>query len=213
VAKFEGYGYFLDFDNAPAASNATVGARIHGEYPAAETVTPIYALEYAHQTAHANNPGDYDVSYQLVEGGLKFSPAGFVDSLTFKASFERLDGTGSAAFQTPLGTNHAFQGTADRFLTTPRDGIRDAYGTLVATMHGFKFIAGYHMLESDEFGYDYGNELDLQLTRAINKHFTVGAKYADYDADTNATNVARNGVSTVSTDAQKFWLFVTASFQ
>ena len=212
VAQLEGYGYFLDFDNAPAASSATIGARLHGSYPWTTTVTPLYALEYAYQRDHGANPGDYNVSYQLIEGGLKLKPAGPVASLIFKASFERLDGTGNAAFQTPLGTNHAFQGTADRFLTTPRDGIRDTYGTLIATVYGFKFIAGYHALASDRFDYDYGDELDLQLTRSINKHFTVGAKYADYDADTNATNLARNGISTVTNDVQKFWLFITASF-
>ena len=212
VAQLEGYGYFLDFDNAPAASNATVGARLTGAWPWRERVTPIYTLEYAHQTDHGDNPGDYDVSYQLVEGGFKFRPPQLLDSLLLKASFERLDGTGTAAFQTPLGTNHAFQGWADRFLTTPADGIRDTYGTLVATAWGFKFIAGYHMLESDKFDYDYGDELDVQLTRGLGKHVTLGAKYADYDADTNATSLARNGVSTVTADAQKFWLFVVARF-
>lgn len=212
VANLEGYGYFLDFDNAPAASNATLGIRAHGGYPLSATVTPVYALEYAHQTDYGANPGDYDVSYQLVEGGFRFTPAGPVDSLLVKGSFERLDGTGTAAFQTPLGTNHAFQGWADRFLTTPADGIRDTYGSLVTTAYGFRFIAAYHVLASDRFDYDYGDELDLQLTRGVGKHVTLGAKYADYDADTNATSLARNGTSTVTADAQKFWLFVVAKF-
>ncbi|MDZ7737073.1 MAG: hypothetical protein U5P41_14005 [Gammaproteobacteria bacterium] len=73
-ANLETYAYLLDFDNAPAASSATVGLRVHGAVPlAAMAVTPIYALEYAHQADHGDNPGDYDVSYQLIEGGFNYS--------------------------------------------------------------------------------------------------------------------------------------------
>ena len=58
--------------------------------------------------------------------------------------------------------------------------------------YGAKFIASYHMIESDNLGYDYGDELDLLLTKTFKKHYTLGAKIGIYDADTNATNVARN---------------------
>jgi len=211
-ARLETYAYWLDFDNAPAASSATVGARLHGEYPWRERIVPIYALEYAHQRDHGDNPGDYDVGYQLVEGGLKLTPTAALDRLMLKAGFERLAGTGRFAFQTPLGTNHAFQGTADRFLTTPADGIRDYYATLVVAARGFRFVAGYHLLESDKFDYRYGTELNLELSRKFAGRYTAGLKYADYSADANATNRARNGTSPVSADAQKFWLFLTASF-
>ncbi|MDZ7737074.1 MAG: hypothetical protein U5P41_14010 [Gammaproteobacteria bacterium] len=129
-----------------------------------------------------------------------------------KASYERLSGTGTFAFQTPLGTNHAFQGTADRFLTTPRDGIRDLYGSAVATAWGFKLVAAYHVLESDKFDYRYGEEFDIELSRKLGQRYTLGLKYADYDADANATNLLRNGSSTVTADAQKFWFYAVARF-
>src|SRR3546814_11261136 len=50
--------------------------------------------------------------------------------IVLKGGYEVLggdDGTGNRAFQTPLATKHAFQGWADVFLTTPADGIEDAY--------------------------------------------------------------------------------------
>ncbi len=211
-ANLESYAYLLDFDNASAASNATLGLRVHGDIPLYTAIIPIYALEYAHQSDHGDNPGNYDVSYQLVESGFRFKPDNILDSLMLKVSYERLSGTGTFAFQTPLGTNHAFQGTADRFLTTPADGIRDYYVTGVATAWGFKLTAGYHVLESDKLGYRYGDELDIELTRGIGRYLTLGAKYADYNADGNVTSFLRNGISTVTADARKFWLYATASF-
>lgn len=210
-ANLETYAYLLDFDNSPANSSETFGVRVNGGVPWTPAVTPVYALEYAHQADYGGNPGNYDVSYQLIEGGFKFIPAAMLDSLVVKGGYERLSGTGTFAFQTPLGTNHAFQGWADRFLATPADGIRDTYASAVATAMGFKFIAAYHVLDSDQFDYSYGEELDLQLTRGIGQRYTVGLKYADYDADTNATNLARN-TGPVTADAQKIWLFATASF-
>lgn len=211
-ANIEGYSYLLDFDNAPVFSSQTYGLRVNGGYPLTDSIKPIYALEYAHQSDYGDNPGNYDVSYQLAEAGFLVAPSILVDSFMIKASYERLSGDGMNAFQTPLGTNHAFQGTADRFLTTPGDGIRDYYVSSVATAFGFKLIAAYHVLESDKFDYRYGEEFDVELSRGIGKHFTLGVKYADYNADENATNLLRNGTSTVTADARKFWLYATAKF-
>ncbi len=211
-ANLESYAYLLDFDNAPAASSETYGVRVNGGYPLTDTISPIYTLEYAYQSDYGGNPGDYDVSYQLAEAGFKFAPRALLDSLMIKASYERLSGDGMNAFQTPLGTNHAFQGTADRFLTTPGDGIRDYYISSVATAFGFKLIAAYHILDSDKFDYRYGEEFDIELSRGVGQHFMLGIKYADYNADENATNLLRNGSSTVTADARKFWLYATAKF-
>lgn len=212
AANVETYAYLLDFDNAPAAAGQTYGLRVNGGYPLHDRVTPVYTLEYAYQTDYGANPGDYDVSYQLYEGGFRFRPGAVVDSLLVKGSYERLSGTGTFAFQTPLGTNHAFQGWADRFLTTPADGIRDTYVTGVATARGFKLIAAYHVLESDKFDYRYGEEFDIELSRGLGQYVTLGIKYADYQADRNAVSLLRNGTSTVTADARKFWLYAMAKF-
>lgn len=211
-AQIEGYAYLLDFDNAPRFSSRTLGVRLQGGYPLNAIVTPIYTLEYADQSDYANNTTNYDASYQLLEAGLKLKPPQLLDSLMFKFSYERLsgDGTVNGAFVTILGTNHAFQGTADRFLVTPNDGIRDYYLTSVMSSYGFKFVISYHMLESDHQDYDYGNELDMELSRGFGKHVTLGLKYADYDADRNALNIARNGP--VAADVSKYWFYAIVHF-
>jgi hypothetical protein len=211
-AQIEGYAYLLDFDNAPRFSSRTYGIRLYGEHPLNAWLTPIYTLEYADQSDYGENPTNYDASYQLLEAGFKLKPPQLLDSLMFKFSYERLSGDGkvNGAFVTILGTNHAFQGTADRFLVTPNDGIRDYYLSSVMTAYGFNFNISYHMIQSDHLDYDYGNELDMELSRRFGKYLTFGLKYADYDADNNATNLLRNGVE--AADVSKIWFYTLVKF-
>lgn len=99
---------------------------------------------------------------------------------------------------------------ADRFLVTPADGIQDFYGSFIANIYGAKFTAVYHHLESDNDSYDYGDEIDLLLTKTFKEHHTLGLKCAHYDADGNPTNLGRN--PTQSTDTTKFWVFGQIKF-
>ncbi|HXF15821.1 MAG TPA: hypothetical protein VN496_02395 [Burkholderiales bacterium] len=48
---------------------------------------------------------------------------------------------GQYAFQFPLATNHLFQGWADVFLTTPRQGIRDSYLSGGMKIEKMQFLA------------------------------------------------------------------------
>lgn len=207
IGKLEAYSYLLDFDNAAAFSTQTYGARFNGVHALTEDVTGIYTLEYANQSDYENNTADIDADYFLGEIGVKLkTDIKYVKSLTFKMSYELLSGDGgSDRFVTILGTNHAYQGWADKFLITPGDGIEDIYGSIIMNIWGAKLIAVYHDFSSDNDSYDYGSEFDLLLTRSFKKHYTAGLKYADYDADTNATNIARN--TSLSTDKSIFWMF------
>ena len=75
---------------------------------------------------------------------------------------------------------------------------------------GFKFVISYHMLESDSLDYEYGDELDMELSRGFGKHLTLALKYADYDADGNAVNRLRN--TTVAADTRKAWFYALVRF-
>ena len=206
LGKLEAYSYLLDFANAAAASTATYGVRFSGAYKLSETSGLIFAGEYAGQNDYANNPANYNADYFEGEIGINFKLSNGIDSVTLKFDYEQLGGNGVNSFTTPLATAHAFQGWADRFLATPADGIEDWYFTGNVKVHGFNLSAVYHNLSSDHGGYNYGTEIDLQGTRALNKHLTAGLKYADYNADTNATNVARNGA--IARDVRKFWAWL-----
>ena len=88
---------------------------------------------------------------------------------------------GKYAFQTPLGTNHLFQGWADHFIVTPRQGIKDTFVTVSGAIDKLKVYSEFHVFKSDEnyetlgstpasrrFGDKYGTEFDLGLTYPIN---------------------------------------------
>jgi hypothetical protein len=209
-AKLEGYAYLLDFDNSPANSSETFGGRVSGGYPVSEKWKLLYAGEYAYQDDYGSNPLNFDENYYLGEVGVKFTPGNVISSVVLKFDYEVLTGNGTSSFRTPLATGHAFQGWTDRFLTTPKDGIEDFYITTVIGAYGAKFIASYHMIESDNLGYDYGDELDLLLVKTFKDHYTFGAKIGIYDADTNATNVARN--PSQSADVTKTWFWAQVKF-
>jgi hypothetical protein len=118
-------------------------------------------------------------------------------NFTFQGAMEQLDGKGkNKTFDTPLGTNHAFQGWADLFLVTPDNGIRDVFGTAIAALdRGNLILTGvYHDFTDDTGGIHYGDEWDFQALWKFGKHYSVLAKYAYYNADK------------FNTDTQKIWL-------
>ena len=122
-----------------------------------------------------------------------------------------LEGDGVKGFATPLATLHKFDGWADKFLTTPPNGIRDFYasgGFSVPKVGPFATISGqavYHDFNTDRLNFGYGNEWDFQLAGKIDK-FTLMLKYADYNARTTT------GFVNPTTDTKKFWASVEWAF-
>ncbi len=107
-------------------------------------------------------------------------------NFTFQGAMEQLDGKGiNKTFDTPLGTNHAFQGWADLFLITPKNGIRDVFGTVIGTLdRGDVILTGvYHDFTDDTGQIHYGKEWDFSALKKFGKHYSVLAKYAYYSAD------------------------------
>ncbi len=229
----ETYAYLLDFDNpvSEGFSTSTLGLRFEGSYDLLSYPMSIqYTAEYANQMDFGDNPVDINVNYWLGELGATYN---FVDSplesVGLKASIEVLEGRGNQtvkgccggtvarAFQTPLGTNHAFQGWADRFLVTPGDGIEDFHLTLSMKVYGCTLAGVWYHFMANNADYNYGNEYDVLLERPIANNFLVGLKYAYYDASGNATNFARNskgfsGVGAQAFDLEKFWAYVQYKF-
>ncbi|MBI1731503.1 MAG: hypothetical protein HYR49_01875 [Gammaproteobacteria bacterium] len=217
--KVEGYAYLLDLENSPGNSTQTYGARFAGARELTTAWKALYAVEYAHETDYAGNPGHISADYVLAEAGAAVTLGGPVASVSVKFSYELLGGDGGTdRFITPLATGHAFQGWADRFLDTPQDGIEDYYWTMLAQVWDAKFTFEYHDLNSDNLDYDYGEEFNLMLTRTFREHYTFGLKYALYEADRNAENLLRNGPAslsprvTVVNDAARVWAWATIKF-
>jgi len=196
AGKVEGYGYFLDYEDAAAKSSQTIGLRFSGGQKVSDAVKVIYTAEYANQSDYADGVMD-DQGYYLGELGGKYK------GWLAKVSYEMQEGDGTYSFKTPLGTNHAFQGWADSYLATPSQGLQDIYFTVVGNVLGAKLVGVYHDFETDEDGLDAGSEFDLLAQKTFQKHYTVGLKYADFDA---------GDASLGKVDTQKFWVYGQVKF-
>ena len=204
IGKLEGYGYFLDYEDAPATSSKTVGLRLTGAQPLNEEVKVIYTAEYAKQDDYKDGTMD-DQNYYLAEIGAKYK------GWLAKFSYEMQEGEGVGSFKTPLGTNHAFQGWADMFLGTPEEGLEDMYFTVVGNILGAKVVAVYHDFETDVGGLDAGNEFDILAQKTFKKHYTLGVKYSDYNGDSEFNNAQANPKN-VRVDTEKFWIYGQVKF-
>ncbi|MFE8071773.1 alginate export family protein [Marinobacteraceae bacterium S3BR75-40.1] len=187
LANVSAYGYLLN------DISDTYGARLSGD---ADT-KPVkfgYALEYA--TQNTDDAGtDLDTTYwhANLSAGAKLAKV--------TLGYEVLGSDdGQGAFQTPLGTKHKFNGWADKFLTTPNDGLVDTYVTVASAALGPKVALSYHQFDADEGSANYGDELDLAISTTFGDRYSGLLKFAHYNADEYAT------------DTDKVWLQLGASF-
>jgi Alginate export len=197
------FAYLADLDEAPVQgfrlSSKTFGARGNVTLPLGKAKLNLLA-SYAVQSDYNNNPNDSSSSYLLGEAMLDV--AGF--KLT--AGYEVLgadNGVALSSFQTPFATLHKFNGTADKFLITPANGLRDLYlgvgaSPKIKALPGFNAQLTWHQFKSDRLSQDFGTEWNAQMGWKIGKKVTFLAKYADYK---------RKGVADFAGDAdtQKFW--------
>jgi len=202
-----GYGYFIDYEPGQpfsvTSSHKNLGLRFDGGHPLGGTKL-LYTAEYAKQDDYRDGASTVDADYAHGMLGLDLG------GVQVKLSRESLSGNGTYALQTPFATLHAFNGWADKFLTTPTDGLVDTFLSVGGKLGPVGLLAVYHDYASDHLDYDYGTELNLLATWKASKSLTLLAKYADYQGDTNATNVARN--SALSQDVSKFWLQAELAF-
>lgn len=190
--KITGYSYLLDIPDSMALSSATYGARFEGKHPIAEGIAGLLNLEYAHQNDYADNPANLDFNYYSIEPGVTFG------QWTIKGQYESIEGDGTNAMQFALGTNHAFDGWVDKFLTTPANGLVDANigVTYVAKsentwLNGTKATVVYHDFSAERGSADYGTEWNALIEQTFEQHYTLGIKMGAYDADDLFTDTVK----------------------
>lgn len=184
-----GYGYWLDDRDVATASSRTLGLRWTGQRDLGPGAFG-WTLESARQHEHADNPRDFSLGYLLVE------PSWRQAGLTWKLGLERLEGDGAVGFQTPLATLHAFNGWADKFGTTPANGLEDRYASVSGPLGDGKlgWTVAWHDFDADRGGADYGREWDASLSFPLPGKIKGLLKFADYRSD----GFAR--------DTRKLWL-------
>lgn len=178
------FAYLLDYDEdlVLANSSQTYGAILSGAVPLGGRTKLALRASYARQSDYRGNPFDYAADYWSLEAAT--TVAGF--GLT--AGWEQLGSDRGRAVQTPLATLHKFNGWADLFLTTPPDGLEDAYLSVTRTFDGVKLLPGlnvalaHHRFASTRGDRDYGTEWDASVGFRI-KPVAVLLKLAEYDAE------------------------------
>jgi hypothetical protein len=200
VGTLTAYGYFLNLPDAVALSSKTIGIRLSGDQKLSSKTRLLYHFEYANQRDQRPNPRSFSHDYLLFEPGISLG------AVTMKAGLERLEGDGATALQTPLATLHAFNGWADKFLSTPANGLRDIYADTSVKLPDIVGVKGaavrlqYHDYRSTRGRINYGNEWGALITAPINKWLATTLKFAHYNADRFAT------------DTTKFWFALEAKF-
>lgn len=190
--KITGYSYLLDIQDSLALSSATYGARFEGKHPVAEGVAGLLNLEYSHQNDYADNPNSISFNYYSIEPGVTFG------QWTLKGQYESIEGDGTNAMQFALGTNHAFDGWVDKFLTTPANGLVDANIGITyvaksenAWLNGTKAMLVYHDFSAERGSADYGTEWDASVEQTFQQYYTAGIKLGAYNADDLYTDTVK----------------------
>ena len=200
VGTLSGFAYLVDQDDAAVQgyrlSSQTYGARFAGATAPNKTTRLGYVASWARQSDYKRNPNRYSADYWMGETTLT------ARALSATAGYEVLGadkGVALTSLQTPLAALLKFQGWADKFTTTPPNGIHDKYGTVGGTLTKvgpvdlLRILATFHRFDSDRLSQHYGDEIDL-LASAKRGRTTLSARYAHYRAGSFAT------------DTDKFWL-------
>jgi len=109
-------------------------------------------------------------------------------------------GSGEGTFTTPLATLHAFNGWADKFLTTPDNGLEDLFLSVIVTLGKLSLAGVYHEFSANTGGHSWGNEFDAQVVYTAPWKQKIALKLALYGADDWAT------------DTDKIWLWTSWGF-
>ena len=73
----------------------------------------------------------------------------------------------------------------------PAGGVGDVFVGVAGRVGKLKLAATWHDLSAAETSEDYGSELDLVATLAVNKKTSVQLKYADFQSDGFATDTSK----------------------
>jgi len=170
-------------------SSRTTGIRLDGRFHR-DRLGLDWEASYARQVDHADNPLDYAADYWLA------GVTAFAGPAKLNLRFESLGADDEQAFQTPVGTLHAFQGAADIFLVTPNAGVEDfsASGTWdFGGLGPFDKITSrltFHDFKDEANGDSLGEEIDFDLSAVLGP-WRIDFTVADYRADTFASDTLR----------------------
>lgn len=178
-----------DFGPAVTVDNSTDTVGIEADWSAG----PLTLRgAYARQWDHGDSELDYAANYSLAQGSYNFG------TLRLEITREVLGSDNNIGFRTPLATLHKFQGWADVFLTTPRDGIEDTSLAFQGSEENLTWRVVGHRFAAERGDAGYGHEFDLDVSWQMNERLSFQFRFAVFDADSAAARQYR--------DVRKAWL-------
>lgn len=197
AGKVAAFGHWLDIRNSPALSHENLGVLWTGSYAINSDWKLPWSASYVQQHDFGGNPTHYQADYYQLELGLARQ------DFSLRAGQENLGGDATRTerrFQTPLATLHAFQGWADKFLTTPPQGIRDSYIAATAHRWGVDGQLAWHDFRAAAVQRRYGSEWDVSLSRKLSPHAELLLKAASYNS------------AGFASDTRKLWLQLVMNY-
>jgi hypothetical protein len=176
-------------------SFAHTGGRVDGK-----VWNILYDVSYANQrrTKGATANGTLEVKYAYLGVGYAIGKDHSVS-----VAQEKLEG----GFKTPYATLHAWNGWADRFLTTPGSGLTDSFLQYKKRWATWGVEASYHSYKGGVNDAKYGKELNLSADYKVASWLTVLGKIANYSADAETATIGA-----ANKDLKKFWLQTMMKF-
>jgi hypothetical protein len=183
--RVQGFVYAFDFDQAPASSMISRGARVSGKRRLGD-----YALAYSATFARQNDWRGRTVPFELDYVGTDV--AATRGAWTVRLGYDALEGNGARGFGSAIGAAHGVNGWADAWSSAGgiknfADGLRDANVTLTVKPKGHwlpaksELMARYHDFDNDRTGADLGREWNLSWIAPVTQKLTFQWKYADFD--------------------------------
>ena len=204
-----GYAYLVGWDRSTlqSTSSRTLGVRLDGARALSPEWKLLYTAEYAKQDPYKNGAATIDSHYARLGAGGQYGP------WFARIDYELLSSNkGQSAFQTPLGTNHLFQGWVDKFLTTPKEGIRDTFVTAGTKLGKATLLTEYHWFDSDVAftsgagtATRLGREWDVSVTYPVSPQWMARLEYGRFTEGAQYTAARYR-------DTEKLWLTMMYSF-
>ena len=208
IGALDVYLVALGMDDEPTTSTNTLGVRLHGSHDISTALSYHYGFEVANQSEGSDNPDSIDFNYALVEQGLTY------EGVDFRLKWSRLPGDGTLAFATPRAGLHLFEGYADKFSTTPSNGVEDLWLSASYTFKpandpsGTDVSVHHHQFRCPHLGEKLGSEFNIVVTRDLSRGFNGMFKFADYSADACSDSL----IDSWARDTRKVWFSLSYSY-
>jgi len=176
------YRLHIDNRDMPSASNNTIGASYSVNYKQ-DAIKYRVQAEAARQ--HRVELGINGLAYYALDLGLG------IGTYELSSRYELLDAKEGAAFITPLGSNHDFEGWADVIENTPATGVRDVSVAFLWRASPVRLETAYHFFSQAQSNVDIGREWDLDIAYKPARKHKISLRFAHFDPDNNSGSVEK----------------------